>query len=195
MFRNLSYLFIAMNVKGMAMTNATADGTTRRDFLQITGWTGFGIGAALTAWPLVHSLNPSADVQALATVGVDLSGVEPGMAITVMWQGKPVWIRHMTAADIAQAEAENGDDMIDPEAYADRVQKKTWLVQIGVCTHLGCIPLGHKTGEPKGNFDGYFCPCHGSHYDNAGRIRKGPAPRNLDLPPYVFTDTAEILIG
>jgi len=168
---------------------------SRRDFLSITGWTGLGVGAALATWPLIRSLNPSADVMALASVTVDLSEVEPGQAIEVMWRGKPVWIRHMTAAEIAEAEAVDPSGYRDPETYADRVQRREWLVQIGVCTHLGCIPLGHKPGEPKGDYGGYFCPCHGSHYDSAGRIRKGPAPRNLDVPPYVFEDDTTIRIG
>jgi ubiquinol-cytochrome c reductase iron-sulfur subunit len=177
------------------MADTARDQTTRRDFLQITGWTGLGVGVALAAWPFIHQMNPSADIRALATVKADLAAVEPGMAITVMWQGKPVWIRHMTEEDVAEAEAMPVEGLRDPATYDDRVQSRQWLVQIGVCTHLGCIPLGHKPGEPKGDYDGYFCPCHGSHYDNAGRIHKGPAPRNLDLPPYTFLDDATLEIG
>ncbi len=167
----------------------------RRDFLQTTGWTGLAVGAAVSAWPLIHALNPSADVMALASIDVDLASIEPGQAIGVMWRGKPVWIRHMTAEEVAAAEAVDPSGFRDPATYAERVQRTPWLVQIGVCTHLGCIPLGHEPGQPKGAFGGYFCPCHGSHYDSAGRIRQGPAPRNLDVPPYRFEDDTTIVIG
>ena len=171
------------------------DTVDRRDFLQVAGWAGLGIGAAVAVWPLIQSMAPSAMVQALATTSVDLSAIEEGMAITVVWRGKPVWIRHQTPADVAAAEAVDPANLPDPQTYAERVQQPAWLVQIGICTHLGCIPLGHWPGEPKGAFGGYFCPCHGSHYDGAGRIRKGPARRNLDVPPYAFTSPTSIRIG
>ena len=181
-------------------TDATS-GETRRDFLQIVGWTGFGLGAAAVAWPLIHQMNPSADVLALATIDVDISTIEEGMAVTVQWQGKPVFIRNRAAAEIEQVEAVALDALRDPETDAARTTdtngttRQRWLIQIGICTHLGCVPLGNRVGEPKGDYDGWFCPCHGSHYDTAGRIRRGPAPRNLDLPPYVFTSDTEITIG
>ncbi|MEO1090159.1 MAG: ubiquinol-cytochrome c reductase iron-sulfur subunit [Pseudomonadota bacterium] len=167
----------------------------RRDFLEIAGWSGLAAGAALSTWPLVHSLGPSADVQALSTVRIDLAPIAPGMAVTVMWRGKPVWIRHQTPEDITRATAVDPSRYRDPETYAARVQRPEWLVQIGVCTHLGCIPLGQKPGETKGDYGGYFCACHGSHYDSAGRIRKGPAPRNLEIPPHRFEDDTTLIIG
>jgi ubiquinol-cytochrome c reductase iron-sulfur subunit len=146
-------------------------------------------------------MNPSADVLALASIDVDLSGVERGMAITVQWRGKPVFIRHRGEEEIAEAEAVDVTSLRDPQTDAERTTsadgtvRQPWLIQIGICTHLGCVPLGNKQGEPKGDFGGWFCPCHGSHYDTAGRIRKGPAPRNLDIPPFVYTSDTEITIG
>jgi len=123
------------------------------------------------------------------------------MAITVQWRGKPVFIRHRTEEEIAQAEAVEVASLRDPQTDAERTTsadgttRQPWLIQIGICTHLGCVPLGNKQGEPKGDYGGWFCPCHGSHYDTAGRIRRGPAPRNLDLPPYVFNSDTDITIG
>jgi ubiquinol-cytochrome c reductase iron-sulfur subunit len=183
------------------MATDAAGGGNRRDFLQIVGWTGLGIGAAAVAWPLVHQMNPSADVLALASIDVDLSGVERGMSMTVQWRGKPVFIRHLTEEEIAEAEAVDVSALRDPATIeartttAEGVSRPEWLVQVGICTHLGCVPLGNKPGEPKGDYGGWFCPCHGSHYDTAGRIRRGPAPRNLDVPPYVYTSDTEITIG
>jgi len=183
------------------MATDAAGGGNRRDFLQIVGWTGFGIGVAAAAWPMIHQMNPSADVLALASIDVDLSGIERGMAITVQWRGKPVFIRHRTEAEIAAAREVDIEQLRDPATDDERTTdaegttRPEWLVQIGICTHLGCVPLGNKDGEPKGDYDGWFCPCHGSHYDEAGRIRRGPAPRNLDIPQYVFTSDSEITIG
>jgi len=183
------------------MATDAAGGGNRRDFLQIVGWTGFGLGVAAVAWPLINQMSPSADVLALASIDVDLSGVEPAMAITVQWRGKPVFIRHRTEEEIAEAEAVELAALRDPATDAERATsadgttRQPWLIQIGICTHLGCVPLGNKQGEPKGDYGGWFCPCHGSHYDTAGRIRRGPAPRNLDLPPYVFNSDTDITIG
>ena len=177
------------------MATDADDGESRRDFLNIVGWTGLGIGAAAFAWPFIHQMNPAADVLALATTDVDLSAIEEGMTVTVMWRGKPVWIRHLTDEDIATANAVDPAELRGPQTIADRVVRPQWLVQIGICTHLGCVPLGNRSGEPRGDFDGWFCPCHGSHYDGAGRVRKGPAPRNLDVPPYAFTDPTTLRIG
>ncbi|MFW5679327.1 MAG: ubiquinol-cytochrome c reductase iron-sulfur subunit [Pseudomonadota bacterium] len=177
------------------MATDAQDGESRRDFLNIVGWTGLGIGAAAFAWPFIHQMNPAADVLALATTRVDVSAVTEGMTVVVQWQGKPVFVRYLTTADIDAANAVDPAELRDPETLDDRVTRSPWLVQIGICTHLGCVPLGSRSGEPKGDYDGWFCPCHGSHYDTAGRIRRGPAPRNLDLPPYEFVSDTEILIG
>ncbi len=169
---------------------------TRRDFLYYaTAATGTVVaGAAI--WPLIDSLNPSGDVMARSRVRVDLSGVPLGERITVKWSGRPVFIDRRTAHRIALARADdNNFDLIDPATDAERAQRPEWLVVIGVCTHLGCIPLGQKNGDPVGKWSGWFCACHGSQYDTAGRVRRGPAPRNLDLPPYTFLTDTELQIG
>jgi len=167
----------------------------RRDFLLIST-TALGVaGVAAAAWPFIHSINPAKDVLALASTEVDLSAIEEGQAITAMWRGKPVFIRHRTAEEIQEAESVELGDLRDPQSDADRVQKAQWLVTVGVCTHLGCIPSGQGIGDVKGEFGGWYCPCHGSHYDTSGRIRKGPAPFNLPVPPYAFTDDTMIVIG
>lgn len=171
------------------------DEASRRDFLTIATGMVAVVGVGFAAWPFIHSMSPALDTLALSTTGVDLSAIEVGQAITVMWQGKPVFIRHRTEDDIAEALAVPLSDLVDPEADTARVQKPQWLVMEGVCTHLGCIPLGQKPSDPKGDFGGWFCPCHGSHYDTSGRIRKGPAPTNLPVPPYEFTSNTEIVIG
>lgn len=172
-----------------------AEGETRRDFLQLTAGAMGAVGAGLFAWPFINSLNPAADTLALATIEVDLAPIERGMAITEMWQGKPVFIRHRTDAEIARAKDIDISVLRDPVADEDRVQKPEWLVMVGICTHLGCIPLGQKETEPKGEYNGWFCPCHGSHYDESGRIRKGPAPTNMAVPPYEFVSDTLIKIG
>ena len=173
----------------------SGDGETRRDFLYLLSGALTVVGGAFAVWPLIDSMNPSAEVLALSTTEVDLSPIEEGMSITVIWRGEPVFIRRRTADEIKVARAVALDDLPDPQADKDRVKKPEWLVMKGVCTHLGCIPKGQKTGESKGEFNGWFCPCHGSHYDTSGRIRKGPAPRNLDIPPYEFLDDTSIRIG
>lgn len=180
---------------------------SRRDFLiMATGAVG-AIGAASFAWPLIDQMNPSADVLALASIEVDLSKVQAGQSITVKWRGKPVFVRHRTKEEIETAKAVPLTDLRDPQPDSQRTgglppeggtqapPKPEWLVLVGVCTHLGCVPLGQKSNDPKGEFGGWFCPCHGSHYDTSGRIRKGPAPRNLEVPPYVFVDDTKIKIG
>ena len=167
----------------------------RRDFLTLatTAVGAVGVGAAI--WPFVHSMNPSADVLALASVEVDLSNVEIGQTIKVFWRGKPVFIRHRPAEEISEAQAVDADGLIHRETDADRVQKPEWLIVVGVCTHLGCIPLGSSTGEERGDYNGWYCPCHGSHYDTSGRIRKGPAPLNLPVPDYAFLDDTTVRVG
>jgi ubiquinol-cytochrome c reductase iron-sulfur subunit len=153
------------------------------------------VGAGVFAWPFIDSLNPAADTLAMATTDVDLSPIQEGQSITVVWQGKPVFIRHRTAREIEEAQGVDVSTLRDPEADNRRVKKAQWLVMVGICTHLGCIPLGQKPTDPKGEFDGWFCPCHGSQYDSSGRIRKGPAPKNMAVPPYVFTSDTTIKIG
>jgi ubiquinol-cytochrome c reductase iron-sulfur subunit len=170
-------------------------GTTRRDFLDLVTWSTLAVGAGALAWPLIDQMNPSADVLALSTIEVDLSQIEVGQAVTVKWRGKPVFIRHRTPENIAEAEAVPVAQLRDPQTDAERAQKPEWLIVLGVCTHLGCVPLGNKSGEPKGDFDGWFCPCHGSHYDSAGRIRKGPAPLNLPVPEYAYLTDTSVRIG
>ncbi|GAA6178408.1 ubiquinol-cytochrome c reductase iron-sulfur subunit [Sulfitobacter pacificus] len=140
-------------------------------------------------------MNPSADVTALSTIDLDLEGIEVGTRITLTWRGKPLFVDHRTQEQIALARADDGADLIDPALDSERAQRPEWLVVIGVCTHLGCVPLGQNSSEPLGDWKGWFCPCHGSHYDTAGRIRKGPAPRNLDLPPYEFVTNSWLRIG
>jgi len=167
----------------------------RRDFLLIATSTVGAVGTGLALWPFVDSMNPAADVLALSSTEVDISPLKVGQAITVVWRGKPVFVRHRGAEEISQAVADDKAALPDPQTDGDRVQKPEWLVMVGVCTHLGCIPLGQKQGEPKGEYGGWFCPCHGSHYDTSGRIRKGPAPTNLPIPPYTFLDDTHIRIG
>jgi len=174
---------------------ASSDDKTRRDFLLLSTITVGAVGAGLAAWPFVDVMNPAADTLALSATEVDLAPIEVGQSITVVWQGRPVFIRYRTAAEIKEAEAVALSDLIDPQADKDRVQKPEWLIMVGICTHLGCIPLGQKANDPKGEFGGWFCPCHGSHYDTSGRIRKGPAPKNLVVPAYTFLTDTTIKIG
>ncbi len=171
------------------------EGETRRDFLMLATAAFGAVGAAAAIWPFIDSMNPAADTLALSTTEVDLSAIEVGQSITVKWRGKPVFVRRRTEDEITAAEQVNLSDLIDPQADSDRVQKPEWLIMVGVCTHLGCIPLGQKPSEPKGDFGGWFCPCHGSHYDTSGRIRRGPAPENLPVPEYAFLDDTTIRIG
>lgn len=170
-------------------------GKTRRDFLYLTAGAAGALGTAIGLWPLIDSMNPSAEVLALASIEVDLAPIEPGQRITVKWHGRPVFISHRTPAEIAAAESDDEAQLIDPAPDAARVQRKEWLIVIGICTHLGCVPLGQKPAQPHGKYGGWFCPCHGSAYDTAGRVRRGPAPRNLDLPPYDFLEDLSVRIG
>lgn len=163
---------------------------TRRDFIHIAG-AGVGVVAVASAvWPLVDQMNPSKDVLALSTTEVDISKIDVGQSLTVVWRGKPVFIRHRTSKEIEEARSVPLVDLPDPQTDESRVQKAEWLIMVGVCTHLGCVPLGQK-----GDYDGWFCPCHGSHYDTSGRIRKGPAPNNLTVPQYAFVTDNKIIIG
>jgi len=178
---------------------------TRRDFLYYATAGAGAVATGAAVWPLVNQMNPSADVQALSSIQVDVGAVEPGTQLTVKYLGKPVFIRRRTEDEIARARADDGaPDLIDdksqnpnkPGTSADDANRTMdeageWLVMVGVCTHLGCVPIGNGAGD----FGGWFCPCHGSHYDASGRIRKGPAPRNLDIPVARFIDETTIQLG
>jgi len=162
----------------------------RRDFLFTVTYTIGAVGIGATIWPLIDQMNPDSSAKALATTEVDVSSVELGKTITVLWRGKPIFIRRRTKEEIKEASAVDLKNLKDPEKDKDRAKNPEWLVMIGVCTHLGCVPLGEK-----GEYNGWFCPCHGSHYDTSGRIRKGPAPNNLEIPKYEFVDNNIIKIG
>lgn len=161
----------------------------------MTGAAFGAVGVVSFAAPLINSLNPAKDTLALATTEVDVSAISVGESKTVMWRGKPVFIKHRTAEEIEEARAVDISTLPDKEADQDRVKKEQWLVVIGICTHLGCVPVGQKQSDAHGDYDGWFCPCHGSHYDTSARIRKGPAPKNLQVPPYEFVSDTVIKIG
>ena len=178
---------------------------TRRDFLYVATATAGAVGAAAVAWPFIDQMRPDASTLALASVEVDVAQVQPGMSLTVKWRGKPVFIRNRTPEEIEAAKAVPLAELKDPIARnanlasdapatdADRAAgegKENWLIMVGVCTHLGCVPIGQA-----GDFGGWFCPCHGSHYDTAGRVRKGPAPENLAVPTFAFMSDTRIRIG
>jgi ubiquinol-cytochrome c reductase iron-sulfur subunit len=168
---------------------------SRRDFLYLSSISIGGLGVATFIWPFLRSMNPAEDTLALGSTEVDLSDISIGQSITVKWRGKPVFIRRRTQEEIAEANSVDLAMLRDPMSDKDRVQKDEWLVLEGVCTHLGCVPLGQKMTDTKGEYNGWFCPCHGSHYDSSGRIRKGPAPDNLTVPPYIFIGDSTIKIG
>jgi ubiquinol-cytochrome c reductase iron-sulfur subunit len=183
-----------MHVTGIRTlaTQAEHSTTNRRDFLFVaTGAVG-AVGAAAVVWPLINQLNPDASTLALASIEFDVGAIPEGQSVTITWRGLPVFVRHRTAAEIAEAQAVPLSDLKDPETDEQRVKEghAQWLVMVANCTHLGCIPVGES-----GDFDGWFCPCHGSHYDSAGRIRRGPAPKNLVVPPYEFVSDTLIQIG
>jgi ubiquinol-cytochrome c reductase iron-sulfur subunit len=184
-----------MNAAAIGGGSDHATGGQRRDFLFLAAGAFGAVGTALALWPFLHSMNPAADVLALATTEADLAPIALGQRITVQWRGQPVFIEHRTPQQIAAARADDAATLRDPEPDAKRAPRPEWLIIVGVCTHLGCIPLGQKTTDPRGEWRGWFCPCHGSHYDASGRIRKGPAPRNLAVPPYRFINDATIRIG
>ncbi|WP_292896811.1 MULTISPECIES: ubiquinol-cytochrome c reductase iron-sulfur subunit [unclassified Nitratireductor] len=187
----------------MSATDSTEH--TRRDFLYVATGVAGAVGAAGVAWPFIDQMQPDASTRALASIQVDVSGVEPGMSLTVKWRGRPVFIRNRTEKEIEEARAVALEDLKDPVARNANIAadapatdldrsagegKENWLVMVGVCTHLGCVPLGQA-----GDFGGWFCPCHGSHYDTAGRIRKGPAPENLAVPTFEFVSDTVIQVG
>lgn len=180
-----------MGIRTLA-TEVEHSSTNRRDFLYVaTGAVG-AVGAAAVVWPLINQLNPDASTLALASIEFDLGAIEEGQSVTITWRGLPVFVRHRTAAEIAEAKAVPLADLKDPETDEQRTKEghEQWLVMVANCTHLGCVPVGEA-----GEFDGWFCPCHGSHYDTAGRIRKGPAPTNLVVPPYEFVSDTLVKIG
>ena len=190
------------------MTTDAID-TNRRDFLVVAGNAFAAVGAASLIWPFVQQMNPDASTKALASVDIDLSPVKEGQAITAMWRGKPIFIRNRTKSEIDAAKNVVVDTLPDPLARNENLATdgpatdenrtikghENWIVLIGICTHLGCIPKGQAMGDERGEFGGWFCPCHGSQYDTSGRIRKGPAPRNLEVPPYAFSSDTKVKIG
>jgi ubiquinol-cytochrome c reductase iron-sulfur subunit len=173
------------------------DGVRRRDFINVAAVAFAGVGAVAVLPPLINQMNPSADVLALASTEVDLSAIQPGQAIKTTFRSQPLFVRQLTPQEIAEAQKVPVDSLRDPQTLEERTVdgKLQWLVTLGVCTHLGCVPLGAGEGESRGEYGGYFCPCHGSSYDTAARIRKGPAPKNLEVPKYKFTSDTAILVG
>ena len=167
----------------------------RRSFLQLSTISLGAVGTAAFIWPFLKSMNPAEDTLALGSTEVNIADIEEGQGITVKWRGKPVFIRKRTQEEISEAKAVKLQDLKDPAIDDDRVKKDEWLVLVGICTHLGCVPLGQKITDMKGEYNGWYCPCHGSHYDSSGRIRKGPAPTNLAVPPYSFINDTTIKIG
>ena len=164
--------------------------TKRRDFIFTASYALGAVGVGAAVWPLIDQMNPDASVKALASTEVDVSTIERGQSITVLWRGKPVFIKRRTEEEIAKAREVDLKELKHPEKDEDRARNPEWLVMLGVCTHLGCVPLGDK-----GEYGGWFCPCHGSHYDTSGRIRKGPAPTNMEIPKYEFVNSNTIKIG
>ena len=187
LFLYLSWVFVSIKVVDKEQKE---ENTERRDFLFTASYALGAVGVGAAVWPLIDQMNPDASVKALATTEVDISKIQLGKTITVLWRGKPVFIRRRTQEEISKAQNVKLEELKDPQRDQDRVKKEEWLVMVGVCTHLGCVPLGNK-----GDFDGWFCPCHGSHYDTSGRIRKGPAPTNLEIPKYEFINSNTIKIG
>jgi ubiquinol-cytochrome c reductase iron-sulfur subunit len=163
---------------------------TRRDFIYIATGAAAAIGTAATLWPFIDQMNPDASTRALSSVEVNIASIQPGQIVTVLWRGKPVFIRRRTPEEIQAAQDVDVNELPDPQPDSARVQKPEWLVLIGICTHLGCVPIG-----PSGEYKGWLCPCHGSHYDTSGRIRKGPAPLNLAVPDYKFLSDTLVRIG
>ncbi len=181
----------------IAPPDHTPEVVSKRDFVKLLTGSAAAIGVGAIAWPLIDSMNPSADVLALSSTEVDLKPIAAGQAITVVWRGKPVFVRNRTPAEIKAAQDVTANQMIDPQADNLRVKAghDQWLVVVGICTHLGCVPIGNKASEQRGDFGGWFCPCHGSQYDTSGRVRHGPAPTNLPVPPYAFDGDTKIKIG
>ena len=172
------------------MASAATVEPTRRDFLYIATGAAAAVAGGAIAWQLIAQMNTDASTLALASTEVDLGAIAEGQSVTIKWRGKPVFVRHRTKKEIEEAKNVKLADLPDPQEDSARAQKPEWLIVLGVCTHLGCVPLGNQ-----GDYHGWFCPCHGSHYDTSGRIRKGPAPRNLDVPTYTFLSDTKVKIG
>lgn len=172
-------------------------GGRRRDFLNIAALSFAGVGGVIAVAPLLMQMAPTADVLAQAATEIDISKIEMGQRIKALWRKQPIFVAHLTPQEIKEAQAVPLSSLRDPQTLGERTKAGhlDWLVVIGVCTHLGCIPLGTGENENRGRYGGYFCPCHGSQYDTAGRIRQGPAPKNLYLPPFKFKSNAVIAIG
>jgi len=175
----------------------TGEGVRRRDFINIAAVSFAGVGGIATLVPLISQMSASADVLAESSTEIDVSQIAPGQAIKAVFRKQPVFVRNLTPHEISEADKVDASSLRDPQTLEDRTKpgKANWLITMGVCTHLGCVPLGAGEGEVKGEFGGYFCPCHGSVYDTAARIRKGPAPKNLEVPPYEFTSDTVVKIG
>ena len=173
------------------------DDPRRRDFINIAAVAWIGVGGAVVVLPLINQMNPSADVLAQSTTEIDLSKIQPGQAIKTSFRKQPLFVRNLTPKEIAEADAVSVGSLRDPETLDQRtkVGHKNWLITLGVCTHLGCVPLGAGEGENRGPFGGYFCPCHGSAYDTAARIRSGPAQKNLFVPDYTFSSDTTVTVG
>lgn len=173
------------------------DQPRRRDFLNIAAVSFAGVGATVAMIPLLNQMNPSADVLALSSTEVDIGQIERGSGIKVIWRGQPVFVRYLMPREIAEADAVNTSTLRDPQTLEERTKPghKEWLITMAICTHLGCVPLGITPREKRGNYGGYYCPCHGSQYDTAARIREGPAPKNLFVPPYAFETARKVKIG
>ncbi len=182
---------------GATALDGGPDNPRRRDYLSIGAVAFAGVGAGVIALPLINQMSPAADTLALSTTEIDLSAIEPGQAIKATFRKQPLFVRNLTPKEIAEANAVKLSDLRDPQTLEERTKtgKTNWLITLGVCTHLGCVPLGAGEGENKGPFGGYFCPCHGSAYDTAGRIRQGPAPQNLHVPEYNFTSDTVVTVG
>lgn len=176
---------------------AEADGVRRRDFINIAAVSAAGVAGVGVLVPLISQMSASADVLAASSTEVDISAIKPGQAIKAIFRKQPVFVRNLTPQEIQKANQVDASSLRDPQTLSERTKegKENWLITMGVCTHLGCVPLGAGEGENKGEFGGYFCPCHGSHYDTAARIRKGPAPKNLEVPEYEFTSDTVVKIG
>ena len=187
----------AQSAEVSATTGPGGEGVRRRDFLNVAAVSFAGVGTVAAIAPLLVQMAPSADVLAMATTEVDISKIQPGQGIKTQWRKQPIFVRNLTPKEIQEANAVPLSELRDPQSLADRTKpgKQNWLITLGVCTHLGCVPLGIGEGENKGPFGGYFCPCHGSAYDTAGRIRSGPAPLNLAVPEYQFTSPTTVTIG
>jgi ubiquinol-cytochrome c reductase iron-sulfur subunit len=187
----------AGSAEGSQTAGPTEEGVRRRDFLNVAAVSFAGVGAVVAIAPLLVQMAPSADVLALSTTEVDISKIKAGQGIKVSWRKQPVFVRYLTPKEIAEANAVPLSQLRDPQTLAERTKPghSNWLITLGVCTHLGCVPLGIGEGENRGPYGGYFCPCHGSQYDTAARIRAGPAPKNLFVPDYTFTSPTTVTIG